>query len=370
MMRIRTTAAFSLAIVGSFLAGGMLVSLAERGPRGALAAAPAGQPGVDSGNDNGPVVKGWKKSHGWGWIWGKDDEVGALNGLTAGSRSEALKLAKRGEVYDLGMTYSRRSYKWPGHSPGEIITFRSPDGIRRMQDGDAPPPEKNRDQVYWHSAAMFLSDNVATQIDGLAHITAGPDDHWYNGFKESVWGGDWGPRKCDASTIPPIVARGVLIDVAAWKQVDALPGHTVITAKDLQDTLAWEGAAIQPGDVVLVRTGTGRFWGDDGADHRTIAEHDSAGPDLAATRWLVEEKGAVMVGSDTSGYEVSPAQDSPDLSIPVHRYLLVDQGVHLGEFHYLEQLSKARAYTFCYIASVNKIKGTAAGFALRPVALR
>jgi kynurenine formamidase len=370
MITIRTTVALPLAILGSFLGGGTLVLLAERGPKAAVAASPAGQPGAVTGSDHEPRIKGWKKGQGWGWIWGKDDEIGALNGLTAGSRAEALKLAVRGEVFDLGMTYSRRSYKWPGHSPGEIITFRSPDGIRRMQDGDAPPPDKNRDQVYWHSAAMFISDNVATQIDGLAHITAGPDDHWYNGFKESVWGGDWGPRKCDASTIPPIVARGVLVDVAAWKKVDALAGHTIVTTKDLQDTLAWEGVAIQPGDVVLVRTGTGRFWGDDGADHQTIAEHDSAGPDLAATRWLVEEQGAVMVGSDTSGYEVSPAQGSPDLSIPVHRYLLVDQGVHLGEFHYLEQLSKARAYTFCYLASVNKIKGAAAGFALRPIALR
>ena len=92
---------------------------------------------------------------------------------------------------------------------------------------------------------MFLSDNVATQIDGLAHITAGADDHWYNGFKESDWGGDWGPRKCDAPTIPPIVARGVLIDVAAFKKVDALPGHTVITTQDLQDTLAWEGVTLR-----------------------------------------------------------------------------------------------------------------------------
>jgi hypothetical protein len=54
----------------------------------------------------------------------------------------------------------------------------------------------------------------------------------------------------------------------------------------------------------------------------------------------------------------------------VHRYLLVDQGVHLGEFHYLEGLSRAKAYTFCYVAAVNKIKGAAAGFALRPLALR
>src|SRR4029078_12105220 len=162
---------------------------------------------------------------------GTDDEIGSLNALSNQSRAEALALATKGETFDLGMTYSRRSFKWPGHSPGEIITFRSPDGIQRMMDPDAPPPEINKYRVFWHSAALFINDNVATQIDGLAHITAGPDDHWYNGFKESVWGGDWGPRKRDASTIPPIVARGVLVDVAAWKKVDALPGHTVISAK-------------------------------------------------------------------------------------------------------------------------------------------
>ena len=323
-----------------------------------------------SASESTPAIKGWQQGKGWGWVWGKDDEVGSLNALTDASRAAALSLAKRGEVFDLGQTYSRRSYKWPGHSPGEILTFRSPDGIRRMRDADAPPEAQNPDQVLWHSAALFISDNVATQIDGLAHITAGPDDHWYNGFKESDWGGDWGPRKCDAPTIPPVVARGVLIDVAAFKKVDALAGHTVITTRDLQDTLDWEGVTLRPGDVVLVRTGTGRYWGEDGADHAKITEHDSAGPDLAATRWLVEEKGAIMVGSDTSGYEVNPPPGKSGTGIPVHRYLLVDQGVHIGEFHNLEGVSRARAYTFCYMATVNKIKGAAAGFALRPVAVR
>jgi kynurenine formamidase len=317
-----------------------------------------------------PSIRGWEKGKGWGWIWGKDDELGSLNALTNQSRAAGTALATRGEVYDLGLTYSRRSYKYSGHSPGEIITFRSPDGVDRMKDPDAPPAEMNRGLVYWHSAALFISDNVATQIDGLAHITSGTDYHWYNGFKESEWGGDWGPRKCDASTIPPIVARGVLIDVAAFKQVDALPGHTLISAKDLQDTLAWEGVTLAPGDVVLVRTGTARYGGEEGADHARIGEHDSAGPDLAATRWLVEDQGAIMVGSDTSGYEVSPPPGPTDTFIPVHRYLLVEQGVHLGEFHNLEGLSKAKAYTFCYVAATNKIKGTAAGFALRPIALR
>ena len=59
-------------------------------------------------------LKGWTQGKGWGWIWGKDDEVGALNAMTDASRAAALALAKKGEAFDLGMTYSRRSFKWPG----------------------------------------------------------------------------------------------------------------------------------------------------------------------------------------------------------------------------------------------------------------
>lgn len=319
---------------------------------------------------NTPIIKGWQKGKGWGWIWGKNDEVGSLNAMSDASRAAALSLVKRGEVFDLGLTYSRQSYIWPGHNSGEVLTFRSPDGIDRMKDKDAPPEAVNPDKVLWHSSALFINDNVATQIDSLAHITASKDYHWYNGYKESDWGGDWGVRKSDATTIPPIIARGVLIDVAVYKKVDALPGHTAIATKDLQDTLAWEGVKLQPGDVVLIRTGTARFWGEEGSDHAKIAEHDSAGPDLEATKWLVEEQGAMMVGSDTSSYEVSPPPGSPGTPIPVHRYLLVDQGVHIGEFHNLEELSRSKVYVFCYVATTNKIKGTTAGFALRPLALR
>lgn len=361
-MRIRLRRAPWPLILAAFGAGWLVAGL---GLGRALA------PGrVARADQEAAAPKGWTRGKGWGAVWGKEDEVGSLNALTNASRATALRLANRGEVFDLGVTYSRRSYKWPGHSPGEIISFRSPDGIDRMKGPDAPPEAENPGKVLWHSAALFISDNVGTQIDGLAHITAGDDYHWYNGFRESQWGGDFGPRKCDASTIPPIVARGVLIDVAAFKKVDALPGHTVITAQDLKDTLAWEGVQLQPGDVVLVRTGMGRFWGDEGADHAALEAHDGAGPDLAATRWLVADQGAIMVGSDTSGFECSPPSDPSQGSIPVHKYLLIEQGVHLGEFHNLEGLSRAKAYEFCYIALTNKIKGTAAGFTLRPIATR
>ena len=180
-----------------------------------------------------------------------------------------------------------------------------------MGDPDAPPADQNRDHIYWHSAAIFISDNVATQIDGLAHITAGPDFHWYNGFKESEWGGDWGPRKCDASTIPPIVARGVLIDVAAYKQVDALPGHTSDLAEGppghsglgRRQPAAGRRRAGSHGNRPLLGRGRRRPRQDRRARLRR--------PRPAATQWLVEDQGAIMVGSDTSGYEVSPDPGFP-----------------------------------------------------------
>lgn len=312
------------------------------------------------------ATKGWTKGKGYGWVWGKDDEVGSLNVMSNASRTKALALAKRGEVFDLGVNYSRQSFKWPGHNPGEILSFRSPEGIDRMNDKDAPPDEDNTEHFFWHSGALFISDNVATQIDGLAHITSGKDYHWYNGFTEARWGGDFGPRKCDSTTIPPIIARGVLIDVAAHRGVDALPAKTVITAQELQETLAWQKTELQPGDVVLIRTGSARFWGEEGADHASLAAHDSAGIDVDAARWLVEQHGAMLIGSDTSGLE-APA---PPRTRWVHQYLLVDQGVHIGELHFLEQLSREKVWEFCYIAMTNKIKGAVAGFAMRPIALR
>ena len=161
-----------------------------------------------------------------------------------------------------------------------------------------------------------------------------------------------------------------MIDVAAFKGVDALPGHTAISAADLQGALKKQETELHPGDVVLIRTGTARCWGSDGADHAKIGEHDSAGINLEAAKWLVEDQGAMLIASDTSGLEVNPPAPGSGSGIPVHKYLLVDQGVHIGEFHNCEPLSAAKVYTFCYIATTNKIKGTAAGFALRPIGMR
>ena len=316
-------------------------------------------------------MKKWEKGKGWGWVWGPEDEVGSLNEMTEASKLAALKLAKTGKSYNLGVSYNRDSFKWPGHSPGEIITFRTPEGVKRQ--GDFPPAETG---TAWHSCALFMNDNVATQIDGLGHVVEGDDNHWYNGFTEEDWGGDWGVRKCDSTTIPSIIARGVLIDVAGYKGVQALPPHYGITVDDLKGALKKQGTVLKPGDVVLIRTGSIQYW-DDLADREKLTAHDSAGLVLEGAKWLVEENGTMLIGSDTSGMEYGPSPDDfesfmkkHNSFIPVHTYLLVRQGIHIGELHNLEDLARDEVYEFCYICTTNMIQGTTAGFTLRPLAIR
>lgn len=76
----------------------------------------------------------------------------------------------------------------------------------------------------------------------------------------------------------------------------------------------------------------------------------------------------MLVGSDTSTVEVMPPVDGGNQS-PVHSYLLVEQGVPMGELHYLEELAADATYQFCYVALPPKLRGLTAGFALRPLAL-
>jgi len=320
--------------------------------------------------DEATAIRGWIEGKGWGWIWGNDDEVGSLNAMNSSTVRAALDIAQQGIVYDLGVRYGRDSYKWPGHSPCEVMTFRGPEGVKRQGDQPFALPEVNGSGQAWHSCALFISDNVATQIDGLGHVTLGEDNHWYNGYREADWGGNFGVRKCDATTIPPIVARGVLLDIAGARGVDALPGGYGITPSDIDMAIEKQDVELRPGDVVLIRTGVLRYWGKDGSDVEHLAEHDSAGITLPTARYLVEHFGAIMIGSDSSGLEVNPAQPPTDTFIPVHRYLLIEQGVHIGEFHYLEDLAREGVHEFCYIAMTNKIAGTTAGFTMRPIAIR
>ena len=94
-------------------------------------------------------------------------------------------------------------------------------------------------------AATTLTGTVTDDMCGAQHMMPGKPDATC-------------ARACVKRGAKWALASGGKVYILSGKttEVDALAGHTVVTTKDLQDTLAWEGVAIQPGDVVLVRTGT------------------------------------------------------------------------------------------------------------------
>ena len=307
---------------------------------------------------------------------GDEDELGNLNELSPELVKKAISRIEEGKVYDLGLMYDRRSYKFAGHSPGEIMSFRTPAG--ELLQEDLPfvvSEEDNSLNTTFTSNALFISDNVATQLDTLGHIYEGSPPHAYNGFRSEDIQTDWGLMKLGIETVPPIVAPATMIDVAASEGQDPLPKSFGIGPDRLQAALDKQGVDIDPLDVVLVRTGTAGVWmkGDGvGANHAELEGPDSAGLTVSGAKWLVEEKGALAVGTDTSGIEVLPPSEQLDDGTsfnPVHVYLLVRQGVHILEYQNLEALAEDQTYKFAYILGVNKIKGGTAGTVLRPMGI-
>ena len=148
-------------------------------------------------------------------MWGDEDQLGNLNELGPELTMKALSLVKEGKAYDLGLKYKRSSYRFAGHNPGEIISFRTPTGMLNQRDQNQVIGEKvNALNTTWTSNALFISDNVATQIDTLGHIFEDDPPHAYNGYRYEDIQSDWGLLKLGAETIPPIIAPATMIDAA------------------------------------------------------------------------------------------------------------------------------------------------------------
>lgn len=284
--------------------------------------------------------------------WGPADEIGTLNMMTEASRFDVLKHVASGKIYDLGMdlfvgmpiccaAWGDPSYQiWMTHAPAR---------------GDAK-------QRLSHSGdGVFMYTHTGTHIDTLNHF--GLNGKIWNQVSADDALGVRGWSKSGADKYPPIVARGVLIDVARSKNVAHLPASYSVTVADLQEALKKQRTALRPGDVVLIRTGLMTLW-PDGSKYRLA---DQAGLSLEAAQWLVEGQKAMLIGADNFGVESFPSKDPANFA-PVHSYLLVEQGVSLLEVLWLEELATDRVYEFLFIASPLKMRG-ATGSPIRPLAI-
>jgi kynurenine formamidase len=279
---------------------------------------------------------------------------------TTDTIQSALSLAREGRMYDLDCGRFHNMPLFAGHPAFQVLTYRTPRGIQNQ--GDQEWLGENRVNYHWHSDMVMGTVHTGTHIDALSHVTCGQDNHWHGGHSADEHVGDFGPLRDDATEIPPIIARGVLLDVPGHRGVEVLDGHEPVGAEELEAVCSAQGVELRDGDVALVRTGYLSGW----PDAEFIAKHEQAGIDHGASVWLAEQ-GVIAVAGDTESVEVLPStvEGNPH---PVHIELLIERGIYIIEMVNCEELARDRVYEFCFVCLPLSITG-ATGSMVRPVAL-
>jgi len=280
--------------------------------------------------------------------WGAGDERGAGNHMKPESVLTAVKLIKTGEVVELGHVLSESMPLSAG---------------RRFELLTKPTTEALGTNKRASNEELIVAEmgQVGTQFDGFAHQTHG--DSLYNCFKMEDIATRNGFTKLGIQNVGALITRGVLIDIAAYKNVPMLSDTYEITVADIEGALKRENMTLKPGDAVILHTGWGTLWGRDNARY----SKGNPGIGVKAAEYLIA-KDPMLMGADTAPVEVNPNPDKL-LSLPIHEMALAINGVHLLENLKLDELAAKRVYEFAFIMEPLKLEG-ATGSTVAPIAIR
>jgi kynurenine formamidase len=293
--------------------------------------------------------------------YGADDVLGAMNLMTPDSILKSLALVKTGTVYDLSFELNQ-DMPVPGFHGSFFANtqYTLENGIEwhdkfigKMSNGYSA-----------QNLRLSISDHSGTHIDQLNHVgiqQPNGDFLVYNGIRNEDIISSFGTTKLGAEQMPPLIARGVMIDVATHQGKDMLPPGYAIQPSELDAALEAQGTEVHKGDVVLVHTGWGRNWHD---ANLTLSGEPGLGKACAA--WAVE-KDIISWGTDQFATDPIPFE-TPGEALPMHQEMLTKNGIRLIENIYMEEIVKQKVYEFCLIAAPLKIKG-ATGSPLRLIAL-
>ncbi|MCH8266369.1 MAG: cyclase family protein [Acidobacteria bacterium] len=280
--------------------------------------------------------------------WGAGDQRGSGNWMKPDTVLRAARLIRTGEVFELGEVLT----------PDPSESYINRNRVYNIYTKPSVPVPNTR--VGNEELIVTELGQIGTQFDGFAHQMYG--DSFYNCFQAGDIITRYGFQKLGVENVGMLMTRGVLIDVAAFKGVEMLSETYVITPEDLQQALARENLALQPGDAVVIHTGWGKLRGKDNARYG----RSSPGVGVAAGEWLVRQD-PMLIAADNCCVEVRPSE--PQRNLPVHTMTLVQHGVYLIENLELEALAAARAYEFAFVVQPLKLKG-ATGSTVAPVAIR
>ncbi|SER57895.1 Putative cyclase [Azotobacter beijerinckii] len=263
--------------------------------------------------------------------YGPNDEIGAANLLTPDVVKAAVELVKTGKTYPLAVpvnkdlpAFRHRSFKLYNVQPGE-------------QAGLTMGPNK----FTFNDELVVAWTGVGTQLNGIGHI--GIDNVYYNGNKAADFVTVEGVTKLGIEKVPPLVTRGVVLDMTAHYGKSIVPGSTEFTVADIEAVLKKQGVSLRRGDVVLFNTGWLELIGKD--DKQFLAMEPGIG--MEAAQWLADQ-GIVAFGGDTWASEVYP-NPTGDEEFPVNQFMLAKRGIYNLELIDSRALVRDKAWEFLFV---------------------
>jgi kynurenine formamidase len=256
-------------------------------------------------------------------------------------------------VYDLEQPRFAGMPIHPAHQPGYFYALH-----RRHRDTYRPADHGPRSSA---SGVLTMMEHSGTHLDALCHQAN--ELRMFGQVPVDAAETAAGFTRLGIETVPPLVCRGVLLDICGQRGVEVLPARYGITADDLAACAAAQGVDVKPGDVLLVRTGYGARWR---GDERAYL--DAAGVSKSGTLWAAEHR-VVAVGADNMAWDV-PGERDPETGATLfaHAYLLPQKGIYILENLNLEELARDRRWQFAFVAAPLKLQG-ATGSPVRPLAL-
>jgi len=287
----------------------------------------------------------------WPSKWGADDTLGSFNMLGPDLVMKAAKLIKTGKTYRLGIVTGSDTPAYPPRTFEVTVLF----------------PNQYSGTSYGDNHFNFFDDmmngwmGVGSQIDGLGH--AATDGVFYNGFKGKDFAKVDGLQRMGIETYPPIVARGVMLDMAACAGQDMLKEGTAFNRAEIMACEKKQGVTIEKGDVVLFNTGWMKLLDKDPARFGKV----EPGLGIDGSKYLVE-KDVLAVGADNWAVEVIPFED-PKIMFAAHQELINYSGIYILENMDTRELAADKAYEFMFVLGPARIKG-AVQMIINPIAIR
>jgi kynurenine formamidase len=308
----------------------------------------AGKPWVDGDKMETPLGSIWWPNP----QWGEGDEAGSTNWYTQPEVVlRALAEADQGKTYKLAHPYS-----------ADMPLFGARKFVLRIPATPTGGP-LGGNQVVWNDEFLATEvGQVGTQFDGLGHIGVAIDPtdkaemRFYNGFSIAEMGDPYGLKMLGTEKLNPIVARGVLIDLAAARGVESMNAGECASMDDVNAALERQGMAdfqFAEGDAILLRYGWESHWGDP-----ETYNGGEPGICLDVARWIANDVKAGVTGGDSwAATDPVPYPDEPGCIFCIHQYLQTRHGIVNQENLALKQLADDGVYVFAYIYTPTPIAG-------------